>query len=53
MNEHSSRSHTILTVYLNSEQKDFDDPTSYIRKQVQIWCENTVSSILETYELAL
>ncbi|XP_022647869.1 kinesin-like protein KIF12 isoform X1 [Varroa destructor] len=33
MNEHSSRSHTILTVYLNSEQKDFDDPTSYIRKQ--------------------
>lgn len=41
MNEHSSRSHTILTVYLNSEQKDFDDPNCYIRKQVCYYRSST------------
>lgn len=33
MNEHSSRSHTILSISLASEIQDPDDPNTYIRRQ--------------------
>ncbi|XP_077508252.1 kinesin-like protein KIF12 [Amblyomma americanum] len=33
MNEHSSRSHSILTVCLASEMRDPDDPNTFIRRQ--------------------
>ncbi|KAH7957824.1 hypothetical protein HPB52_023160 [Rhipicephalus sanguineus] len=33
MNEHSSRSHSILTISLASEVHDPDDPNTFIRRQ--------------------
>lgn len=44
MNEHSSRSHTILILTLTSEVRDSEDPTHYIRRYGKLFLVDLAGS---------
>lgn len=44
MNEHSSRSHTMLILTLTSEVRDSEDPTHYIRRYGKIFLVDLAGS---------
>lgn len=44
MNEHSSRSHTMLILTLTSEVRDSEDPTHYIRRYGKVFLVDLAGS---------